>query len=218
MHILYIEDDALDIRNMEWLVDQMNEVQLTVSSTFDSVDSVLKHHTIDFIITDQYINQTHYSDYLSTFEKKNYVVLSNTKNVEKEGLLYPPLQTLQKPLSLDIFKSLFSDNHPTLKAHKNDFFDTISDEGQKKKLIALLSEELDTVLTKLPRLLGENNMDEMKHLIHKVSSKFSLLQMKETFDLAREIEKELDVDVISKEKIKLLLQNTTTALTHLKSK
>jgi len=217
-NILYIEDDGLDIRNMEWLTDQLDTVQLTVSQTFESISSILKSTKIDLVITDQYIKNTHYADYLKHFQDIKYIVISNTSDIKQEGLLYPPLRTLQKPLTLDLFKSLFKENHPTQDQPKDDFFDTISDANQKKKLISLLVKELDTLFKELPRLQGENNIDEMKHLVHKVSSKFSLLQMKETFELARTIEKELTIDIISQEKIQLLLENTTTALTHLKTK
>lgn len=218
VHILYVEDDALDTRNLEWLVDQTDHVKLTTCQSFDDVASILNTNTIDLIITDQYVKTDHYSDYLKYFNQLDYIVVSNTTDLKNGNLLYPPIKSLKKPLTLDTFKSLFELNTSDQDAPEADYFDTISDEVQKQKMINLLKREFENVLNALPQLLNENNLEEIKHLVHKVSSKFSLLQMKETYDLARNIEKELTIDVVSNDKIQLLLENTASAFKHLKSK
>ncbi len=218
VHILYIEDDTLDIRNLEWLADQVDHVQLTICQSFEKVASILSANTIDLIITDQYVKADHYSNYLSHFKQLDYIVLSNTTDLKKSTILYPPLKSFKKPLTLDVFKSLFEANSSQKVASKYDYFDTITDEEYKERLISLLKSEFENVLLAVPKLLNDNNLEEIRQIVHKVSSKFSLLQMKEPFDLARNIEKELTIDVLSNDKIQLLLENTETAFTYLNSK
>lgn len=218
-HILYLEDDAIDIKNMQWLSQQIDTIQLHILEDLSEVDTFLQSHTIDLIITDQYVQHSHFSEYISAFKNIPYVVLSNSDLEKSAVLTSQPIIVLSKPLYLSAFEELcIKKEVNSVEQPTDEYFDTITDISMKNEMLKLLTEEFKNAVTQFPKLIAQQQTREARNLIHKLSGKFSLLKMKQAYNSSRNLEKELANGIFNTTKATDLLQKIKQVSTYLDSK
>ena len=211
-HILYLEDDQLDVKNMRWLCDQIDGLTLSISDSFQENDI----SAVDLIITDQYLYGNHFSDFVYLFGKLNYCVLSNNTNINIDKLSHQPIALLDKPLKLNDFKAIISEEKIEVTDKFDlDFFASFTSE-EIAEIRKLLLQEFEYFIINIPLLLAQNNTTEMRNIVHKITGKYSMLNMTSTFNQAREIEKQLKCDDIAAEGIHQLVKETKKAFQYLK--
>ncbi len=215
--ILYIEDDVLDIQNMKWLCNNADDISLNIITDFEELPEAIKTINPNLIITDQYLRTNHFSKYIHAFNNIDYIVLSNNLEINTT-LQKNPKHILKKPLLIKTFRELILNEKQAEDHPKIDFFNTISDENTKTKMIQLLKSELSYAQEKLPQHLENRQIEEMITIIHKISGKFSILNMKESYDLSRELELNLKNNTLETIKIQKLITNINNALHFLTTK
>ena len=93
------------------------------------------------------------------------------------------------------------ENLTKLETPNFNYFDALNNPDLKIKMIELLLAEFTDAKDHLLIYLENKNTEELVHCIHKLSSKFSLLEMKETYILSKKLEDELRENLISEKEI-----------------
>lgn len=218
--LIYIEDDAIDIKNMQWLCDQIGAVEVHIVQHLETLETYLKRYSVDLIITDQFIENIHFSEYIHLFKSVEYMVLSNSDILHEEQLAYQPKQILSKPLYLNVLQKIIHSNKTIdpQEIPQTSYLETISNPKMKQQIIDLLILEFDRAQKQLPRWIKEKNYHEIKHMSHKISGKFSILNMKNTYELARSIDRELNKGVFDRSKATELHKKIELVLSSLLTK
>ena len=186
MKILYIEDDFIDKKNMEWLCRNFPKVELCILNDFEEASNYLEKHKPDLIFTDRRIGNTDFSKFSHLWENIPYYVISNTIFKEKE-LLKEPIDYLQKPLVHSTLESIFNQNAPKFDEPNMDYFKDFPSPKLVSEMKELLIEELLNAQKKIPAILDDKD-NQLSRTVHNLAGKFSLLGMEKTFNLCRTIE------------------------------
>ncbi len=222
--ILYIEDDQLDKRNMDWVCSNIetDSIEVFHAIDFKEAKTILVQNTIDYIITDQYIEEKCYTEHEEDLLKDYpYYVLTNSINPTIKNQ-YPPQKIFIKPfVKKQLYEILeYSENqYDEISLSYFDQFET-SPELQEK-MLHIIQEEFQDFLFKTDHTTLEPI--QLATLLHKLCSKFSLLGMEKTYCLVKETENAIrETDTIDfkalstiKERIKnvlLFLENNTTTI------
>lgn len=100
-----------------------------------------------------------------------------------------------------------------------EYFNQLGDENLKTKMVELMQVEFEDFINDLPRMYEEEKNQDIFHLIHKISSKYSILGMPKTYNYIKSKEKKIsegnnlsdeevqDLDVISKHVYNFLVLN-----------
>lgn len=221
VQILYIEDDQLDKRNMDWVCSNIepNTVKILHALNFKEAKAILSEKSVDYIITDQYIQDECYHEHEESLLKDyTYYVLTNSINPSIKNV-YPPKKTFIKPF---VKKQLYEILEPC--KIQNDeinlnYFDQFESSPElKEKMLNLIKEEFQDFLVKT----NTSNLEskQVVALLHKLCSKFSLLGMEKTYTLVKDTENAIRnsniIDIESLNKIKhqlktvlIFLENNT---------
>lgn len=189
-HILYVEDDELDILNMQWLAEAMEGLNLKVLNEYKDCEAYLVNHKVDLIILDQYINGEHFSAYPKLMSQLPYMVLTHG-SLDVGALDHKPVKVLKKPLHMNEFAMQIKRERRSQDQPSLSYFDEIADESLRKEMLTILKEEFGNALNTFPELVDKKDSNSLKEVIHRLGSKFSLLAMKKDFDLSITLEKEL---------------------------
>ena len=107
VQVLYIEDNLIDKRNMEWVCSNFDDIALTITDDLDQLPTILKENSFDIIFTDRRIGSANFADFVPLWNKIPYYVLSNSTYLEK-GLEPQSIRYLQKPLIQSTFEKIFT--------------------------------------------------------------------------------------------------------------
>jgi HPt (histidine-containing phosphotransfer) domain-containing protein len=189
-HILYLEDDPLDIRNMQWLAAQNPGIKLHIVTDFQSCKLFLDTHRVDLLILDQFIQGEHYAKHPELLNGTTYIVLTNG-SLQPSFLKEKPPLVLPKPLRLSEFENLVGlvPDQVELPSLKN--FETIDNPKFRTEMLQILQQELQNALEKIPVAVDKGKTIELRDIVHKLGGKFAFLQMKSTHALAKSLEKRL---------------------------
>ncbi len=86
-----------------------------------------------------------------------------------------------------------------------DYLDELGDEDLKNSILSLLIIELDEFINFCTNHEISNELSQLHILTHKLSSKFSILGMDNTFQFTRTLEKELQSEIFSLQKFTVLI-------------
>ena len=216
MHItlLYIEDDFIDAKNMEWVCDHFEQVSLQIVDSFEQAKNVLATQEFDLVITDQNVHQDKLKEQLSLFENKTFYVLSNAVSIDAKVTAIAK-GIIKKPLTKDKIANLLGITKPIDDNPNLSYFKVIDNPEAKTEMLLIIQNELENAKEQIPDLVAENNSETLKNLVHKLASKFSVLGMQATFELVAELEKELKNGTIPLEKVSFLERQIANALTFL---
>lgn len=186
MKVLYIEDDFIDRKNMEWLCRNFPQVELHIVNNFDKASEYLENHKPDLVFTDRRIGNTTFAEFTHLWQNVDYYVLSNTVFKEKD-LYKEPIAYLQKPLINSALEGILNKSKPKVDEPNMDYFNLFPNEELANEMKELLEEELLNAQQKIPNIL-DNEDNELLRVAHNLAGKFSLLGMEKTYNLCREIE------------------------------
>lgn len=246
--ILYIEDDEIDRRNMEWICSYLPKVELLILDDFSELERGLQFKP-DLIITDRYIDDNCFSEKLAFWIGTPYYVLSNSV-VENLDLRQQPIEYLPKPLAKskleEVVKNAQASNapntdknvatsghsdQPNLKDLPNlAFFDQIPNAEMRDTMLALLLTELVNAYKDIKhqhqditgkinsgKSINTSDYEALRQSVHKLASKFSMLEMRQSFDLTRELEQMLLKQKLDTNLVRDLMINVQTCIDFLKN-
>ncbi len=205
VQVLYVEDNLIDKRNMEWVCSNFSNIALTITDDLDQLPDLLKEISFDIIFTDRRIGSANFAGIVPLWGKTPYYVLSNSIYLEK-GLEPQPISYLQKPLIQSTFESIINKGVVPLNDPNLDYFEQFPNEEFKVKMKELLKEELENALVKIPEA-QKNDSSELILLIHNLAGSFSILSMKDSFAICKETEKRLRANENADELIVEILSN-----------
>ena len=212
MKILYIEDNLIDRKNMEWVCRNFSNVELTILKKFDGIEAYLSDNQPDLIFTDRRIGSSDFSSYAHLWSNTPYYVISNTI-FESKNLETAPLGYLQKPLTKSVFEGLLFEKEAVKDDPNMDYFAQIPDEELQKEMKSLLIEELESARDRIPII---DSLEELTSKIHNLAGKFSLLGMEESFNQSKELEHLLRKGEESKELLDKIVQSAEKGIEFLK--
>ncbi|PCE62558.1 Hpt domain-containing protein [Sediminicola luteus] len=189
-HILYLEDDPLDIRNMQWLAEQNPGIMLHIVTDFESCKAYLASHRVDLLILDQFIHGEHYAKHPGLLNVTPYIILTNG-SLQPSFLKEKPPLVLPKPLTLSDFEKLVGFTPDQAERPSLQNFDSIDNQKYRAEMLDLLQNEFKTALERIPIAVDHNKLGELRDIVHKLGGKFAFLQMKRTHTLTRTLEKHL---------------------------
>jgi len=211
IRLLYIEDDFIDAKNMEWVCDHFEQVSLQIVDSFEQAKNVLATQEFDIVVTDQNVHQDTLEERLCLFENKTFYVLSNAVSVDAK-ITALAKDILKKPFTKDTMANLLGiqqqvDDNPNL-----NYFKVIDNPEAKAEMLLIIKRELENAKEKIPVLVADDDNETLKNLVHKLASKFSVLGMEVTFKHVLELEKELKNGTIPLEKVNFLERQIANAL------
>jgi hypothetical protein len=215
MNILYIEDDELDQKNMEWICSYFSDVKFVIVDDFDDVSEVIAKQSFDLVFSDRNVEMSQFSEYVHLWETIPYYVLSNT--VFEEEVTPQPLKYLQKPLTKTVFEEIINGDKEILDIPNLSYFEQIPTEELKIMMKDLLLKELIKAKEDIPIYINTDTK-QLIRTIHNLASKFSILGMENTFHLSKKIETELRNDKAVGGLIDDLLKRINLALEYLTTK
>ncbi len=191
MTLLYIEDDQLDKRNMDWVFSNMensDSFKVIHVSNFDEAINISKSTSIDLIITDQSIGEQNYAEVAYFLKDYPYYVLTNNVNPNIKAK-YPPKAFFTKPFIKDNLLQILN-----IKEKPNqinlDYFKQFSTSPQlKKEMLEIVYKEFKNALTQIDVL--KKTPKDLAALLHKLCSKFSILGMNQTYKLVKSTENKI---------------------------
>jgi len=217
VRLLYIEDDFIDKKNMEWVTNHFDDISLQIKASFTSAQSILEQEHFDLIISDQNVEQEQLIDYLHLFKNKEFYVLSNSVSID-DVIVEKAKGIIKKPLTIGEFRELLGTNEQEETDTPNlNYFKIIDNPEAKAEMLGIIERELQNANTEIPKLVAENKPEALKNLIHKLASKFSVLGMETTFKQVVALEKELKNGSMPAQKIDQLNNQIATALMFLTS-
>lgn len=209
--LLYIEDDFIDHKNMEWVCDHFPTVSLQIVNSFLDAKKKLEDQQFDLIITDQNVHQVKLEEELGLFKDQRFYVLSNAISVHAttaslvQGILKKPITKVEMAGLLGV--PIQDNDHPNF-----NYFKVIDNAEVKAEMLQIIQNELESAKEKIPVLVARKDIETLKYVVHKLASKFSVLGMKTTFEHLKELENELRSGTMTLEKITFLEHQITVAL------
>ncbi len=216
-HILYVEDDELDILNMQWLAEAMEGLDLKILNEYKDCEAYLANHKVDLIILDQYINGEHFSAYPELMSQVPYMVLTHG-SLDIGALDHKPVKVLKKPLHMNEFAMQVKRERHGRDQPSLSYFEKVANESLRKEMLVILKEEFGDALNTFPELVDKKDSISLREIIHRLGSKFSLLAMKKDFDLSIALEKELGEGQFDVDKMFNLFQGIQRAFEVLSTK
>lgn len=189
MKILYIEDDFIDRKNMQWLCSNFSMVELSIVEDFEAAQAFLETNKVDLILTDRRIGNQSFHEFPQLWLHAPYYVVSNTVFKEK-NLELEPKDYLQKPLVQSTLEAIFSPK-PKVDMPNMEYFEQLPSSEMAIEMKALLIQELEKGKKTIPTVLDNDN-NQLLRSVHNLAGKFSFLGMEKTFYLCREIESLLE--------------------------
>jgi len=186
MKILYIEDDFIDRKNMQWLCSNFPEVELTIVEDFELAQAFLNENEVNLIFTDRRIGNETFNEYPQLWLHAPYYVVSNTICKNKKLELHP-LDYLQKPLVNSILEEIFQPKPNKVDLPNMSYFEQLPFPEMVTEMKQLLIAELEKGQKLIPSILNNEN-NELSRTVHNLAGKFSILGMENTFYNCREIE------------------------------
>ncbi len=191
MTLLYIEDDQLDKRNMDWVfsnIENSDSFKIIHVSNFDEAINISKLNSIDLIITDQSIDEQNYAEVDYFLKDYNYYVLTNNVNPNIKAK-YPPKAFFTKPFTKDYLLEIL-DIKEKINQINLDYFEQFSANPQlKKEMLRIVHKEFKNALTQIDVL--KDTPKDLAALLHKLCSKFSILGMTQTYKLVKSTENKI---------------------------
>lgn len=184
-NFLIIEnDDTLVIKYEEFLNGSL-KIQHHIIDSFNSFEEQLFNNNYSHLIINSKVDQDWFSKYKELI-KLPTLLISET---ETENSFY---FVTDEPLSYDkiftfiIETSRFSTN--TLEEF------SLGEEDVFNEMKYHIEEEFQTSYIELPQLIKEKKLVDIKNKIHQISSKFSLLEMEESYEVSKEIDSKIFED------------------------
>lgn len=216
-HIIYVEDDPIDIWNMERICIRHKELELVIVNSFQEMVHHFADHKKQLIITDQFLRGQHFTDCIDLFQDRDYVVLSNVELIN-DFSGQKPLEVLLKPLEKDMLYGLIYGEEQMTTQQSFHFMESDWSLDIKKEVAGLIQNELLAFLSEAQSLISTKDYEGLHFRVHKLTSKFSFLAMPEAFDLSQEIGGELREGRLTDRSICKLLSYAQTALSLLTAK
>ncbi len=191
MKILYIEDDVIDQKNCQIILNQKEDINLTVVDQFEKAFDFISKEKIDVLISDQRVGMDHFKDHWHQFLGIPYFIVSNSPDENLNTLLQPPLQLFQKPFQVEHSDNIVK-KMESLKAEPNLSYAENITEGAPDlltEMVFILKSQFEEGIDKIPYLYEKKNTEELIQVVHKLISKFSVLSMSESFSFFNRVEK-----------------------------
>ncbi|APD07890.1 hypothetical protein UJ101_02390 [Flavobacteriaceae bacterium UJ101] len=217
MTILYIEDDALDKRNMEWVCSNIETPSIHIIHTmnFQEAENILQSNEIDFIITDQSIDHEYYTSYENLFQNHTYYVLTNNIN-EKLKSNHKPQKKFTKPFVKEHLHEILHLPQKQDSINLNYFEQFSASPKLQFEMLSIIINEFQNTLNKIDTLTQQPT--ELASLLHKLCSKFSVLGMEKTYQLVKKTEESIiNTQTIDTHSISIIKQELKSALLFLKN-
>ncbi len=208
--VLFIDDDSSQQNVIKNILSENLGVKYHIIDSFELLETELATNNYTHIVTHQKIKSTFLKDYSSIITIPVLILVNENFNLNETSA-----QVSQLPLN---YSNLFS----FLCATPILAFETLEkyamgDPDFINQVKELIIEEFEDNVKEMPQLIENKDLKEIKSKTHQMVSKFSLLEMNDTFELSKEIDLNI-LDDPEKQllNVKDLLIDVEIALTQLK--
>jgi hypothetical protein len=206
--VLFVEDDKLAQDSLKSMLQHNLGIQYSIIDDFSKINTELSNSNYTHLIAKTVVNNSSILDLEEFILIPTLVIGSGNYSNTTFNSTQPPL-TYDKLFAFLCEKTIISNN--TLEKYAMGDLDFMT------QMKGHIIEEFELNVNELPELIKSNNLPEIKSKIHQLVSKFSLLEMINTYDLSREI----DSNILEQPELQIanthqLLVDMEIALTQLK--
>ncbi|MCB0620142.1 MAG: response regulator [Saprospiraceae bacterium] len=202
MHLLYIDDDEVDLLVFQRLAGKMNQFTYDLAENFSQALALMKTHSYDLVLSDFFLGEGRQAtDLLPHLGQTPLVIVSGQAEVA------PLDQAVEqgvkgyyfKPLSIESLAILLTTPERAARAGlKTDwkeldfdfsYLDELEvDQAFRLQVLGLFREMTPLALEKTRELLPDNQWEAIQAIVHRSKSNLRYLGLHALLDLADEIE------------------------------
>ncbi len=208
--VLFIENDSIQQASFKSILDKNLGIKHHIIDGFDSLESELKKDNYTHLISKFSINNNTINDYKHLIEIPTLIILENNIDISDTGFSYTKLPLSYSKLFAFLCEAPIISNN-TLEKY------AMGDQDFMNQMKGHIIEEFKANFEEIPKLLENKNLKEIKSKAHQMISKFSLLEMNNSYNLSKEIDLNIFDDPENQiQNMQQLLVDIEIALTQLK--
>ena len=208
--VLFVEDNPLQQKSFKTILKKNLGIKHSIINDFDLLKSELEKNDYTHLISRYVINGKLINDFSEIITIPTLIIFTDKVEINETNYSLTKL-----PLSYSKLFSFLSEtpimSNETLEKY------AMGDQEFINQIKELIKEEFKANIEIIPQLLENKNLKEIKSKVHQMVSKFSLLEMDNSYNLSKEI----DLNILENPKKQIpnmqqLLVDIEIALTQLK--
>ena len=208
--VLFVEDNPLQQKSFKTILKKNLGIKHSIINDFDLLKSELEKNDYTHLISRYAINGKLINDFSEIITIPTLIIFTDKIEINETNYSLTKL-----PLSYSKLFSFLSEtpimSNETLEKY------AMGDQEFINQIKELIKEEFKANIEIIPQLLENKNLKEIKSKVHQMVSKFSLLEMDNSYNLSKEI----DLNILENPKKQIpnmqqLLVDIEIALTQLK--
>lgn len=178
-NILIIENDVNLIANYELILNSNLKIQHTIVNSFDNFTELLNTQKFTHLIVNSSVSNSWFAQFRNLIDIPTLVISNDL-------FQHTPYKTSDIDLTYDKIISFISETSSFSFNTLNEY--ALGEEDILNELKKQIQEEFKENFDELPQLIIDKNLTEIKSKVHQISSKFSLLEMNDTYKISKEID------------------------------
>lgn len=178
-NILFIENDINLAHDYVRILNINLKIRHKIINSFDSLDNQLKTNEFTHVIINSNVDEFWNEKYQKLINLPT-LVISDSDNQSTSFFI------TRQPLTYDKIFAFLGETSgfscDTLKEY------ALGEEEILNEFKKQIFEEFEDNFVKLPHLINKKKLSEIKLKIHQISSKFSLLEMNDSYEVSKEID------------------------------